>query len=147
MNPLEVESILRDYFAVLEELDGVAVHTGTSADEIPQDASAVVVECGSAENILGTLYKATVTVALRSPALSVARATHDTIWSAVLAAAQDAASIDSAFEVPEPEEGEEPIVRGVEFAGLASPHGPISLRADDNTWLASIEMIVGVRAI
>jgi hypothetical protein len=142
MNPLPIESALLARIAAIPALAGVTAHTGITADDIPLDESAIVVEVSQLENTLGPLWRATATVSLRSPALAVTRAQHDERWQAVMSSLSDRAFLDAGLAA-----SAQLAAAKIEFAGTANPIGPVSMSTQDRAWLASVELVIGVRSV
>ena len=64
---LLIESSLQSWLRSLEAFDGLAIHTGQSNDEIPNDQPALIVGCDQVELIGGPYHKASVTILLSTP--------------------------------------------------------------------------------
>ena len=64
---LLIEESLQSWLRSLEAFDGLAVHTGQSNDEIPNDQPALIVGCDQVELIGGPYHKASVTILLSTP--------------------------------------------------------------------------------
>jgi hypothetical protein len=140
MNPLSMEAALAAWMRSVPSLAVAPIHTGTSADDIPLDRSVFVVEVSSVEQISGPCYRATGLISLRSPALVVSLDHHHDLWQALGLALQDKHWLASEFN-------RAAATSGMSFAGLADPGGPISLTRQDEAWVATREILFGVRAI
>ena len=66
---LEIETALSSWLRSLPEFDGIAIHTGQSSDEIPNDQPVIVVGVDTTEVIGLSLYKITASVVLVTPSL------------------------------------------------------------------------------
>ena len=64
---LLIEESLQSWLRSLEAFDGLAVHTGQSNDEIPNDQPALIVACESVDLIGGPYHKASATILLSTP--------------------------------------------------------------------------------
>ena len=66
---LEVESSLAAWLRAQPAFDGVPVHTGQSADAIPNDVPVLLVGVESTELVAISLYKVSASIVLASPSL------------------------------------------------------------------------------
>lgn len=87
---LEVESSLAAWLRAQPAFDGVPVHTGQSADTIPNDVPVLLVGVESTELVALSLYKVSASIVLASPslvadALEAHTALADSLRSALLA--------------------------------------------------------------
>ena len=64
---LLIEESLQSWLRSLEAFDGLAVHTGQSNDEIPNDQPVLIVGCDQVELIGGPYHKASATILLSTP--------------------------------------------------------------------------------
>jgi len=137
---LAIEQALCDWVTSIPGLTDTAAQPGITADELPAAAPVFVVELAQLENVLGPLYKASVTISLRSPALVTARATHAVLWETLVAALADKLWLERQFN-------RGAAASNLVFAGLADPHGPISHDVRDEFWRSDITLILGLRRI
>ena len=82
---LLLESALASWLRTIPELEGLAIHTGQSNEEIPGDQPALIAACGQIEAVGTTLHKASVTILLSTPA-HLELDQHRTLASALRAA-------------------------------------------------------------
>ncbi len=130
---LEIETAISSWLRSLPEFDGIAVHTGQSADEIPNDQPIVVVSCDSAESPVAKLYRATVQITLSTPVLlEEALETHRTLTAAIRTAAN--LSAVSTFFPP-----------SLVFSG--SHLTTWSESREDERLITTAELVVGIREI
>jgi hypothetical protein len=66
---LEIETAISSWLRSLPEFDGIAIHTGQSSDEIPNDQPVIIVGVDTTEVIGLSLYKITASVVLVTPSL------------------------------------------------------------------------------
>ena len=88
-----VETSLAAWLRALPAFDGIPVHTGQSADTIPQDQPVLLAGCESTEAVALGFYKATASIVLVTPAvlegsLETHAALADSLRSSLLAATQ-----------------------------------------------------------
>jgi hypothetical protein len=139
MNPLPVETALKDYLADVDALADLAIHTGSTADDLRQDASVLVVEVGEIENVVGPLWLGTATVALRGPALATTRAAFDTLWQAVVAALADASALQTFLEASD-------VLSDADIEPGGSKLLTSSIAVVDNYWVATQTVRLGLTA-
>jgi hypothetical protein len=90
---IPVESSLAAWLRSQPAFDGIPVHTGQSADTIPQDQPVLLAGCESTEAIARGFYKATASIVLVTPSviegsLETHAALADSLRSSLLAATQ-----------------------------------------------------------
>lgn len=88
---IPVETSLAAWLRALPDFDGIPVHTGQSAETIPQDQSVLLAGCESTEAVARGFYKATASIVLVTPAviegsLETHTALADSLRSSLLAA-------------------------------------------------------------
>ena len=66
---IPVESSLAAWLRSQVAFDGIPVHTGQSAETIPQDQSVLLAGCESTEAVARGFYKATASIVLVTPAV------------------------------------------------------------------------------
>jgi hypothetical protein len=66
---IPVESSLAAWLRAQPAFDGIPVHTGQSAETIPQDQSVLLAGCESTEAVARGFYKATASIVLVTPAV------------------------------------------------------------------------------
>ena len=64
-----VETSLAAWLRALPDFDGLPVHTGQSAETIPQDQSVLLAGCESTEAVARGFYKAAASIVLVTPAV------------------------------------------------------------------------------
>jgi hypothetical protein len=89
---IPVESSLAAWLRSQPAFDGIPVHTGQSADTIPQDQSVLLAGCESTEAVARGFYKATASIVLVTPSviegsLEAHAALADSLRSSLLSAA------------------------------------------------------------
>ena len=89
---IPVESALAAWLRALPDFDGIPVHTGQSAETIPQDQSVLLAGCESTEAVARGFYKATASIVLVTPSviegsLEAHTALADSLRSSLLSAA------------------------------------------------------------
>ena len=89
---MPVESSLAAWLRSLPAFDGIPVHTGQSAETIPQDQSVLLAGCESTEAVARGFYKATASIVLVTPSviegsLEAHAALADSLRSSLLSAA------------------------------------------------------------
>jgi hypothetical protein len=90
---IPVETSLAAWLRATPAFDGIPVHTGQSADTIPQDQPVLLAGCESTEAVARGFYKATASIVLVTPAviegsLEAHTALADSLRSSLLAATQ-----------------------------------------------------------
>jgi hypothetical protein len=90
---IPVETSLAAWLRSQPAFDGIPVHTGQSADTIPQDQPVLLAGCESTEAVARGFYKATASIVLVTPAviegsLETHAALADSLRSALLAATE-----------------------------------------------------------
>ncbi len=88
---IPVESSLAAWLRSQPAFDGIAVHTGQSAETIPQDQPVLLAGCESTEAVARGFYKATASIVLVTPSviegsLEAHAALADSLRSSLLAA-------------------------------------------------------------
>ena len=88
---IPVESSLAAWLRSQPAFDGIPVHTGQSAETIPQDQSVLLAGCESTEAVARGFYKATASIVLVTPSviegsLEAHAALADSLRSSLLAA-------------------------------------------------------------
>jgi hypothetical protein len=86
-----VETSLAAWLRATPAFDGIPVHTGQSADTIPQDQSVLLAGCESTEAVARGFYKATASIVLVTPSviegsLEAHTALADSLRASLLAA-------------------------------------------------------------
>lgn len=66
---IPVETSLAAWLRAQPAFDGIPVHTGQSAETIPQDQSVLLAGCESTEAVARGFYKATASIVLVTPAV------------------------------------------------------------------------------
>jgi hypothetical protein len=66
---IPVESSLAAWLRALPDFDGIPVHTGQSAETIPQDQSVLLAGCESTEAVARGFYKAAASIVLVTPSV------------------------------------------------------------------------------
>ena len=95
---LEIETALSSWLRSLPEFDGIAIHTGQSSDEIPNDQPVIVVGVDTTEVIGLSLYKITASVVLITPSLvEGSLELHSGLSSALRSCMISATALGSAF--------------------------------------------------
>jgi hypothetical protein len=90
---IPVETSLAAWLRATPAFDGIPVHTGQSADTIPQDQSVLLAGCESTEAVARGFYKATASVVLVTPSviegsLEAHAALADSLRASLLAATE-----------------------------------------------------------
>ena len=90
---IPVETSLAAWLRATPAFDGIPVHTGQSADTIPQDQPVLLAGCESTEAVARGFYKATASIVLVTPSviegsLETHAALADSLRSSLLAATQ-----------------------------------------------------------
>jgi hypothetical protein len=90
---IPVESALAAWLRATPAFDGIPVHTGQSADTIPQDQPVLLAGCESTEAVARGFYKATASIVLVTPSviegsLEAHTALAESLRSALLAASE-----------------------------------------------------------
>ncbi len=88
---IPVETSLAAWLRALPDFDGIPVHTGQSAETIPQDQSVLLAGCESTEAVARGFYKAAASIVLVTPSvlegsLEAHTALADSLRSSLLAA-------------------------------------------------------------
>jgi hypothetical protein len=88
-----VEASLAAWLRALPAFDGIPVHTGQSAETIPQDQPVLLAGCESTEAVARGFYKATASIVLVTPSViegsfEAHAALADSLRSSLLAATQ-----------------------------------------------------------
>jgi hypothetical protein len=95
---IPVETSLAAWLRALPAFDGIPVHTGQSADTIPQDQPVLLAGCESTEAIARGFYKATASIVLATPAvIEGALETHAALADSLRASLLSAAELADAF--------------------------------------------------
>ena len=94
---IPVETSLAAWLRSQPAFDGIPVHTGQSADTIPQDQPVLLAGCESTEAVARGFYKATASIVLVTPAviegsLEAHTALADSLRASLLSAAELAAA-------------------------------------------------------
>jgi hypothetical protein len=94
-----VETSLAAWLRSQPAFDGIPVHTGQSADTIPQDQSVLLAGCESTEAVARGFYKATASIVLVTPSviegsLEAHAALAESLRSSLLSAADLAAAFE-----------------------------------------------------
>jgi hypothetical protein len=141
MNPLSVEKCMAAYIRGVTGISGVVeVHESISADDIDLDASAIVAEAGDTTHATGNLYLVNVTVSLRSPATSIAQATHSTRWGLVSTALANQTNMATSFASTISTGN-----LGITFNGRYVKN--LSVSTSDRSWVNSADVTVGVATV
>ncbi len=131
---LEVQHALASLFRAAEELEGVAIHASSDDKEIPGDQPALVVVCDTAESPVAGLYRATVQVTLSTPCLlQEGLETHRTLSTMLRQLLGDIAQLSTYLP-----------------ATLAYSGRYLSSWSDsreDERWITTAELVIGVREI
>jgi hypothetical protein len=90
---IPVETSLAAWLRSQPAFDGIPVHTGQSADTIPQDQPVLLAGCESTEAVARGFYKATASIVLVTPAviegsLEAHTALADSLRASLLSAAE-----------------------------------------------------------
>jgi hypothetical protein len=97
---LEVESSLAAWLRAQPAFDGVPVHTGQSADTIPNDTPVLLVGVESTELVALSLYKVSASIVLASPSLVAdALEAHTALADSLRVALLAPTDIEDAFPV------------------------------------------------
>ena len=95
---LEIETALAAWLRAQPAFDGVPVHTGQSADAIPNDVPVLLVGVESTELVALSLYKVSASIVLASPSLvDAALEAHTTLADSLRASLLAPADIEDAF--------------------------------------------------
>jgi hypothetical protein len=141
MNPLNVEKCMATYLrGVTGIVNVIPVHESISAEDVDLNKSAIVVEASDTEHTSGNLYLSTVSVSLRSPALSVTQAEHTTRWSLVAGALENQSNMANSF-VSTISTG----ALGIAFRGRYVRS--ISASTSDRAWINAAEVAVGIGTV
>jgi hypothetical protein len=142
MNPTALESALKTWLLTVPGLTGLAIHEGTTGEDLPLDETVIVAEVASIEQTLGPLHRATCSVTLRSPALHVTSAQHATRWLTLSSALADHYRLEHEIN-----RAAAMARAGFQYAGKSSVGGTITNTRDDRSWLTTSEFVMGIRAI
>lgn len=95
---IPVETSLAAWLRALDAFDGIPVHTGQSADTIPQDQPVLLAGCESTEAVARGYYKATASIVLATPAvIEGALETHAALADSLRSSLLSASSLAAAF--------------------------------------------------
>lgn len=129
---IPVETSLAAWLRSLDAFDGIPVHTGQSADTIPQDQPVLIVNCENVEVPAAGLYRATVQFSLTTPAVLEDSASLHRSLSVALLGSLDISSADSFFQSP---------------IALSGYHiNQVSETREDSSFFTTAEVFVGVRS-
>jgi hypothetical protein len=96
---IPVESSLAAWLRATPAFDGIPVHTGQSAETIPQDQPVLLAGCESTEAVARGFYKATASIVLVTPAvIENSLEAHTTLADSLRASLLSAADLADAFE-------------------------------------------------
>ena len=129
---LEIENAIAAWLRSLPEFDGIAIHTGQSADTIPGDAPSVIAACEQAEPVVMGLYRATVRIVFSTPAvldLDLHRQSAAALKTAILS----------------PDDLPEFFAENVHLAGAVLTNMSESVASD--RWITSAELVLGLSEI
>jgi hypothetical protein len=95
---LPVESSLAAWLRSQPAFDGIPVHTGQSADTIPQDQPILLAGCESTEAVARGFYKATASIVLVTPSvIEGSLEAHTALAESLRASLLSAADLADAF--------------------------------------------------
>ena len=95
---IPVESSLAAWIRSQPAFDGIPVHTGQSAETIPQDQSVLLAGCESTEAVARGFYKANASIVLVTPALlEGSLEAHTALAESLRASLLSAADLADAF--------------------------------------------------
>jgi len=128
---LAIEAALASWLRSLDPFEGLAIHTGQTNEEIPGDASALVVACDTIEAVGGQLHRATASILLTTPAvLDIEH--HTTLAAALRTAVYSPTALDAAF-------------------APAVLHGAVLLSYSEtqasDRWLTTAQLVLGISGI
>jgi hypothetical protein len=96
---IPVETSLAAWLRATPAFDGIPVHTGQSADTIPQDQSVLLAGCESTEAVARGFYKATASIVLVTPSvIEGSLEAHAALADSLRASLLTAADLADAFE-------------------------------------------------
>lgn len=96
---IPVETSLAAWLRAQPAFDGIPVHTGQSAETIPQDQSVLLAGCESTEAVARGFYKATASIVLVTPAvLEGSLEAHAALAESLRSSLLSAADLADAFE-------------------------------------------------
>jgi hypothetical protein len=94
-----VETSLAAWLRSQPAFDGIPVHTGQSADTIPQDQSVLLAGCESTEAVARGFYKATASIVLVTPSvIEGSLEAHAALAESLRSSLLSAADLADAFE-------------------------------------------------
>lgn len=125
---IPVETSLAAWLRSLDAFDGIPVHTGQSADTIPQDQPVLFAACENVEIIGGTLSRATASIVLATPShLEIDQ--HQQLTSALRTALRNLPSLATQFE-------------GIAFAGAVLTG--LTESQSDSRWICTATLVLGL---
>lgn len=131
---LEIQHALAALFRTAEAFDGLAIHASSDDQEIPGDQSALVVACDTAESPVAGLYRATVQITLSTPCiLQDGLEAHRALATVLRQQLGDLARLST--HLPET----------LAYSGRHLSQWNDS--REDDRWLTTAELAVGVREI
>ena len=96
---IPVETSLAAWLRSQPAFDGIPVHTGQSADTIPQDQSVLLAGCESTEAVARGFYKATASIVLVTPSvIEGSLESHAALAESLRSSLLSAADLAAAFE-------------------------------------------------
>jgi hypothetical protein len=96
---LPVETSLAAWLRSQPAFDGIPVHTGQSAETIPQDQSVLLAGCESTEAVARGFYKATASIVLVTPSvIEGSLEAHAALAESLRSSLLSAADLADAFE-------------------------------------------------
>ena len=96
---LPVETSLAAWLRATPAFDGIPVHTGQSADTIPQDQPVLLAGCESTEAVARGFYKATASIVLVTPSvIEGSLEAHAALAESLRASLLSAADLADAFD-------------------------------------------------
>ena len=115
------------------DLDGIAIHTSSDDKEIPGDAPAIVISCDTAESPVAGLYRATVQIVLSTPCLMAdGLETHHSV-AAILRPLLSLTGLATHFP------------SHLAYSGRHLTQWSES--REDDRWITTAELVIGVREI
>ena len=128
---LEIENAIASWLRSLPEFDGIAIHTGQSADTIPNDQPVIVVGVDTTDVIALSLYKVPASVVLVTPSLlDGSLELHSSLSSSLRACLVSANQLGSAFPA------------GMTLAGAVL--SSLSESRQSDRWLNTASLTLGV---
>lgn len=98
---IEIETSLAAWLRSQPAFDGIPVHTGQSADPIPNDQPVLIVGVDSTELVVLRLYKASASIVLATPCvLEAALETHTALAASLRDCLLAGDSLAASFEPP-----------------------------------------------